>query len=79
MVKLHEVMDTINARINRVLLYGEASLPESQFKAFRKLILDEFGHSGLRGDLARLFGDDKPQDRHGTGRPILAGKEVERD
>ncbi len=74
MVNFDEVMDAINARIGRVLLYGEASLPESQFKAFRKLILDEFGHSGLRGDLARLFGYDEPRDRQGKGRPILAGK-----
>jgi len=79
MVKIDDVIAAISARMNRVLLYGEASLPANQFRAFRKLVLDEFGRSGLQGDLARLFEHHAPQDRHGTGRPIHAGKEVERD
>jgi len=79
MVNISKLVDAINARVNRVLLYGESSLSETQFRAFRKLVLDEFGRSGLQGDLARLFTHGEPQDRHGTGRPTHAGKEVERD
>ncbi|MGB8436611.1 MAG: hypothetical protein WCE38_20375 [Burkholderiales bacterium] len=79
MVSLGDLINTINARVNRVLLYGETSLSESQFRAFRKLVLDEFGRSGLQGELTRLFEHREPQDRHGTGRPTHAGKEVEHD
>lgn len=38
-------------RKRRVLLVAEAALPGSQFQAFRKLLLDEFGESGLLADL----------------------------
>jgi len=79
MVKVNDVMNAINARVNRVLLYGESSLSEPQFRAFRKLVLDEFGRSGLQGDLARLFNQPEPQDGNGAGRPTHAGKGVERD
>jgi hypothetical protein len=38
-----------------VLLMAKAVLPESQFVAFRKLVLDEFGEKGLEGELKELF------------------------
>lgn len=31
-----------------VLLYAQAAMTETQFHAFRKLVLDEFGSKGLR-------------------------------
>lgn len=46
----------IKARLNRVLRIAEAALPQSQFKAFRSLVLDEFGNSGLGKELERLWG-----------------------
>lgn len=63
MVRLDDILDAINAHKNRVLLVAEASLPASQFGAFRKIVLDEFGNSGLVKDLQRLFTDRK--DRQG--------------
>ena len=79
MVNLQDVIDAIGPRINRVLLVAEASLPERQFIAFRKLLLDEFGNSGLNQDLRRLFGREKPQDRQGTGRNTYAQEEVDHE
>lgn len=76
MVTLNAVMDTIKPRINRLLLYAESSLPEHQFKAFRKLVLDELGNSGLNKDLERLFDKEAPQDRQESGRNTYAKKEV---
>ena len=76
MVTLTDVMETIRPHINRVLLYAESSLPEAQFKAFRKLVLDELGNSGLNKDLERLFDERAPQDRQGSGRNTQARKEV---
>ncbi|MGO9445750.1 MAG: hypothetical protein ACLPXB_13370 [Thiobacillaceae bacterium] len=67
MVTLRMVLDLINARKNRALLLAQAALPEHQFKAFRTLLLDEFGQKGLEAELARLFAEDREgkEDRNG--------------
>lgn len=59
MVNLGKVIELVNTRKNRVLLIAEASLPESQFKAFRKLFLGEFGDKGLEGELFEMFNSDR--------------------
>jgi hypothetical protein len=58
-----QMMRLVRARLSRVLLFAEAALPEKQFKPFRKLVLDEFGNSGLGKELERLFGNRPRQDR----------------
>lgn len=58
LVSLGKILDLINIRKNRVLMIAEASLPESQFKAFRKLFLGEFGNQGLEGELFEIFNKD---------------------
>jgi len=55
MVTKEHIEQIINPRLNRVLLIVESSLPASQFLACRKLILDEFGKSGLGKELERVF------------------------
>ena len=40
---------------NRVLLYVEASVSPEQFRALRKLILDELGLSGAEGKVKELL------------------------
>ncbi len=55
MVTRAQIEQLINTRLNRVLLYAETSLHPSQFQAFRKLTLDEFGKSGLAKELERIF------------------------
>lgn len=55
MVMLEQIKRLINNRINRVLLLAQSSLPEHQFEAYRRLVLDEFGNSGLARELERLF------------------------
>jgi hypothetical protein len=66
-IVLSTLLDLLNARKNRVLLIAESSLPESQFKAFRKLFLGEFGDKGLEGELQRIYAEDcqHGRDRHG--------------
>lgn len=68
MVILQLVLDLLNTRKNRVLLLAQASLPDSQYQAFRRLFLDEFGKSGLERELARVFVEDGDKARHGEGR-----------
>ena len=66
-VALQTLLDLINARKSRVLLIAESSLPESQFRAFRKLFLCEFGEKGLEGELQKIYAKDRSQggDMHG--------------
>jgi hypothetical protein len=59
MVMLAAIVDALNARKNRVLLFAQAALPESQYQAFRKLFLGEFGRDGLERELERLFAGKK--------------------
>jgi hypothetical protein len=60
-------LSLVNGRLNRVLLIAQAALPEHQFEAFRRLILDEFGRAGLLKDLDALLAQDR-QERNGAGR-----------
>lgn len=53
---LYQVVTTLlNSRKNRVLLIAQASLPEHQYQAFKKLFLDEFGERGLEKELKPLL------------------------
>lgn len=63
---LSAIVALLNQRKNRVLHIAEAALPESQFRAFRRLLLCEFGQEGLEGDLARLLAErERGTDRAG--------------
>jgi hypothetical protein len=65
MVTKEEIMELLRMHINRVLLIAESSLTESQFKAYRKLILDEFGQSGLEKELDTMFKREIQRERQG--------------
>jgi hypothetical protein len=72
MVRLSDLEPLLSERMNRTLTVAQAALPESQFRAFRKLFLDEFGKNGLLTDLDRLFADSSHSpERHGSGRNTL--------
>ena len=77
MVTRELIDELIRRRLNQVLLIGEASLPESQFRAFRKLTLDQFGKSGLEKDLERVFEDRTDKGRQGLGRDRLRERRSE--
>ena len=64
MVDREHIDRLINSRLTRLLLVAETALPASRFQAFRKIVLDEFGKSGLGKELDRTFSKEK--DRHGT-------------
>ena len=55
MVTRDQIEGLIKVRLNTVLTVAQAALPESQFAAFRKLTLNEFGNNGLGKDLDRFF------------------------
>lgn len=64
-IALQTLIALINARKNKALLVAESSLPESQFKAFRKIFLMEFGEKGLEGELQKLYAEQYKNDRNG--------------
>lgn len=64
-IALQTLIALINARKNKVLLVAESSLSESQFKAFRKLFLLEFGEKGLEGELQKIYAERNKQDGNG--------------
>jgi hypothetical protein len=76
MVDLDTIRSLVKFRMRRILEFGEAALPPGQFAAFRKLVLDEFGRSGLETELERVF-REKHHEHVGMGRPTLQGKEVD--
>jgi hypothetical protein len=49
-----EILDRVNERVNRVLTVAELCLSKEQYPLFRKIVLDEFGRSGLGRDLEAL-------------------------
>lgn len=77
MILATELLQAIDTRKKRVLLVAQVGLPSTQFDAFRKIFLDEFGNSGLESDVVRIvaFHERKRQGKE-EGRPIHAGKEV---
>lgn len=79
MMLLPVLLEAINARKNRALRLAEAALPESQFRAYRGLFLDEFGRNGLESELVRIVADYERRNGKESGRPIHAGKEVPHD
>ncbi|MBP9855062.1 MAG: hypothetical protein KBD53_09370 [Candidatus Omnitrophica bacterium] len=54
--KMFEIYDESK---NKILLYVESSVSPHQFRALRKLILDELGKSGAEGKVRQLL------ERHG--------------
>lgn len=52
---LAQVVSLLNKHKNKLLLLAESSLPEAQFRAYRKLVLDDLGENGLEKELKELF------------------------
>lgn len=67
------ILDKLNERKNRLLLTAQVGLPENQFDAYRKILLDELGRNGFEKDLEEAL---QQPERNGTGRNTQAGKGV---
>ncbi len=56
MVNQGEIEKLVNARVRDILDCAQLLAPsEDKFLCYRKIVLDEFGTSGLIGDLKRLL------------------------
>lgn len=63
MVTKEQIEQAVSSRIHRILSVAEVALPDRQFEAFKKIIFDEFGNSGFKGDLTRIFRDQEYKER----------------
>lgn len=79
---LQQITALLNPHKNRVLQVAQSALPESQFSAFKKLFLDEFGQKGLESELANLFIEESSNQqvmaRHGQ-EDITQGRRCHHD
>jgi hypothetical protein len=72
---VEKILEVLNEVRKKVLLYAQCSLTQSQFPAYRKLILDCFGKKGAEGDLERLFGEwNKRKGQGGNAQAICCEK-----
>ena len=63
-----ELSADLAMRKKMILNCAEAALGPTQFAAFRRILLDEFGNTGFEGTLKLAL--------NGMGRNIHAGREV---
>jgi hypothetical protein len=64
MVTKEEIMELVRVSlIGPILQYAESSLPEGQFRAYRRLVLDQFGGKGFGRELDKLFLNRKQPER----------------
>ena len=71
---LPSILDKLNERKNRLLLTAQVGLPENQFDAYRKILLDELGRNGFEKDLEEVL--MQYMEPTGTGWNTHAGKGV---
>ena len=55
---MEEIFKIYDGAKNRILLFVQSSVSQEQFKALRKLILDELGMSGAEGKVRDLFKEE---------------------
>jgi len=68
------ILGKLDERKNRLLLTAQVGLPENQFDAYRKILLDELGRNGFEKDLEEVL--LQHTERQGMGRNTHAGKGV---
>ena len=65
MVTLTAILDLLNRSKGKTLWLAECAMPKSQYRAFRKGMLDVFGRNGLERELENLFTEDEKRHRNG--------------
>lgn len=65
---LPELLKLLSARKQQILLFAECALPESQFRAFRKKFLDEFGQRGFEGEMEMVLAKSQSTGKARQGR-----------
>lgn len=74
---LPKILEKLDEHKNHLLQVAAVGMAESQFKAYRTIVLDALGRNGFQQDLEKILAQHT--ERNGTGRPIHARKEVPND
>lgn len=65
MVTLTAILELLNRSKGKTLWLAESAMSESQYRAFRKGMLDIFGRNGMERELVKLFTEDEKRRRNG--------------
>lgn len=65
MVTLAAVLELLNRSKGKTLWLAECAMSESQYRAFRKGLLDIYGRNGMERELVKLFAEDEKRHRDG--------------
>ena len=68
MIAPGQITALVLRRVGRLLTIAKASMPECQFAAFQRAILDEFGSDRMEAELWSLFQSDCQSPRESRGR-----------
>jgi hypothetical protein len=60
---IEQIERWVNNHLSQLLLVAETALPVSQFLAYRKFALNEFGKNGLGKDLRRIYDEKHYKER----------------
>ena len=61
------IVGLLDARKCKILTYAQVGMTESQFKAYRGLVLDELGKNGLESELIKLLDEGNHSVRNRNG------------
>jgi hypothetical protein len=70
---LPAILDALDRRKRHLLLVAQTALPATQFEAFRRIVLDEFGKSGFQRELEDALKRHHGKERTGTPRATRIG------
>lgn len=74
MIDLNAIREALNSRKSKLLDMAQAAFPESQYIAFRKLLLNELGRQGFEQDLERILAEGNRQHKERTGQADMSKK-----
>lgn len=67
-ISLQTLLKLLDAKKGSILLFAQGCMTDSQFEAYRKFVLNQFGDRGLAGELKRIYLGESNGERNGNGR-----------
>jgi len=71
---LPKILEKLDEHKNHLLQVAAVGMADSQFKAYRTIVLNALGRNGFERDLEKIL--SQHTDRNGAGRNTQARKEV---
>ncbi|HJW54154.1 MAG TPA: hypothetical protein VJ577_02680 [Burkholderiaceae bacterium] len=74
MIDFNAIRQALNSRKSKLLDMAQAAFPQSQYIAFRKLLLNELGKQGFEQDLERILAEGSRQHKERAGQADMSKK-----